>query len=105
MSRIQNQIAMKPPKSAKKLVSLQNTFEMTELQSNRLINEKKEIFPFKFLRRKKVFKHAVNKLMDAFIHLIRETELNIKIYRTLNHERVLPNQKDRNFGANQSSLN
>lgn len=96
---------MKPPKNVKQFVAPQISFGSNELQSNRLINDQKEIFPFRFFRRKKVFKHAVNKLMDAFIHLIRETELNIKIYRTLNHERVLPNHKQRNFSANQSSLN
>ena len=105
MNRIQNQNAMKPPKNVKQFVAPQTSFGSNELQSNRLINDQKEIFPFRFFRRKKVFKHAVNKLMDAFIHLIRETELNIKIYRTLNHERVLPNHKQRNFSANQSSLN
>lgn len=96
---------MKPPKNVKQIVTTHKELGLTENQANRSINDKKEIFPFRFLRRKKVFKHAVNKLMDAFIHLIRETELNIKIYRTLNHERVLPNHKQRNFGANQSSLN
>jgi len=87
---------MKSPKNEKKIVR-QKTFDITELQSNRFFNEK--------IIRKKVFKHAVNKLMDAFIHLIRETELNLKIYRTLNHERVLLHHKGRNFRANQSSLN
>ncbi len=96
---------MKPPKNVKQEVSTHKVLGLTQKQTNRSIIDKKEIFPFRFLRRKKVFKHAVNKLMDAFIHLIRETELNIKIYRTLNHERVLPNQKNRNFGTNQSSLN
>jgi hypothetical protein len=96
---------MKPPKNVKQIVAPKNSFGTTELQSNRLIKIRKEIFPLRFLRQKKVFKHALNKLMDAFIHLIRETELNIKIYRTLNHERVLPNHKHRNCRANQSSLN
>lgn len=95
---------MKPPKNVKQSVSIRKS-SLTENQSSRTSVVKKDIFPFRFLRRKKVFKHAVNKLMDAFIHLIRETELNIKIYRTLNHERVLPNHKQRNFRANQSSLN
>lgn len=96
---------MKPPKNVKHEVTTHKTFELTQKQTNRLINDQKEIFPFRFLRRKKVFNNVVNQLMNAFIHLIRETELNIKIYRTLNHERVLPNNKQRNFSANQSNLN
>ena len=97
---------MKPPKTVKDAVKV----PMMELTKNSLNKQyesklKKEIFPFSILMRKTIVNHSVTKLMKVFMHLIRETELNIKIYRTLNHERVLPGRKYAHFNEKQTNFN
>lgn len=98
--------SMKPPKTVKEAVKLP-LVESAKISSNKQ-NEstsKKDVFPFQFLKRKTIISHSVTILMNAFMHLIRETELNIKIYRTLNHERVLPIRKFAHFSEKQSNFN
>lgn len=97
---------MKPPRSRK--VSHQaKCFELTYVTSLKETSpyKKGEIFPFRFLKRKSIFNHCIATLMDAFMHMIREMELNLKIYRTLNHERVLPSRKFAHFSEKQSNFN
>ncbi len=97
---------MKPPRS-RKVNHQVKAFELTyvaNLNESRS-NKKGEVFPFRFLKRKSVLHHCISTLMDAFMHMIREMELNIKIYRTLNHERSFPKRKFHAYNRNISALN
>jgi hypothetical protein len=98
--------SMKPPKTVKETVkvpSMEST--LNSLNNQNKSTSKKDVFTFRFLKRKTVVDHSVATLMNAFMHLIRETELNIKIYRTLNHERALPGRKYAHFNENQTNFN
>ena len=97
---------MKPPRS-RKVNHQVKCFELTYVAklNETSTNKKGEIFPFRFLKRKSVLNHCITTLMDAFMHLIREMELNIKIYRTLNHERSIPKRKFHAYSRNISAFN
>jgi hypothetical protein len=97
---------MKPPRS-RKVNHQVKCFELTYVAklNETNTNKKGEIFPFRFLKRKSVFHHCITTLMDAFMHMIREMELNLKIYRTLNHERSIPKRKFHAYSRNNSAFN
>lgn len=98
--------SMKPPRS-RKVNHQAKSFELTHVTSLKETspNKKGEIFPFRFLKRKSIFNHCIATLMDAFMHMIREMELNLKIYRTLNHERSIPKRKFQAYNRINSAFN
>lgn len=97
---------MKPPKTIKNGAQIHEQ-ELTQKEKYSMNRKARKsiVFPFKFLKRKVIVNHSIPTLMNAFMHMIRETELNIKIYRTLNHERALPKRKFVLVGKNRSLMN